>query len=767
MAKRRGGGADEALPSREAILEFLRDHPGRAGKREIARAFGIKSADRIGLKRLLKEMADEGVIEGRRRSVKRAGHMAPVEELEITGRDKEGELIASPTDWDVALHGVAPTVLILPDRSRKSRMPVPGVGDRVMARVREVTDETGVYRHEGKVVRILDRRPRTVIGVFSPRPGGGGVIHSVDKKERRDLLVAPEDIGDARKDDLVAVEIRKSTGLGPPRAVVRDVVGDMTSEKAVSQIAILTHGIPQVFAPEVIEEAKSAAPAAMVGREDLRKLPIVTIDPADAKDHDDAVHAAPDADPDNKGGFVLTVAIADVAWYVRPGGALDRSARERGNSVYFPDRVVPMLPEQLSADLCSLKENQDRPVLVCEMAVAADGRVKRHRFFRAMIRVAGNINYQQTQAAVDGRPDETTKPLLKNVLEPLWECYRAVARARDAREPLDLDIPERKLILDRTGHVERVLVPERLESHRLIEAFMILANVAAAETLEKKHSPLVYRVHDSPSPEKLAALGDFLSTLGIKLPKAGVLLPHHFNGILAKVAGSENERLVNEVVLRSQAQAEYAAENFGHFGLNLRRYAHFTSPIRRYADLIVHRALIRALDMGKDGLRDRTIEDLDEISAHISATERRAMAAERETVDRLIANYLADRVGARFHGTITGVTKSGLFVRLEDTGADGFVPASTLGSDYFRFDESARRMVGERTGEAFTLGDPCEVKLVEAVPLAGALRFEIVNEGKYVDIRSVRKSGRPARADRVAPRRGGKAGARPKKQGKR
>ncbi len=757
MAKRRRNPSDDGLPSREALLEFLRDHPGRAGKREIARAFKIKSADRIALKRLLKEMADEGLIEGRRKSVKRAGHLAPVEELEITGRDSDGELIASPTDWDAETHGTAPVVVILPDHSRKSRMPVPGVGDCVMVRVRDVSDDTGAHRHEGKVVRILDRRPHTVIGVFSPTSGGGGVIHSVDKKDRRDLTVAPGDAGDAKDGDLVAVEVKKSTRFGPSRAVIRDVVGDMKSEKSVSMIALLTHGIPYQFSDAVIEEAKSATPAVMEGREDLRKLPVVTIDPADAKDHDDAVHAAPDADPDNEGGFVVTVAIADVAWYVKPNGALDRSARERGNSTYFPDRVVPMLPERLSADLCSLKEGQDRPALVAEMAISPDGRMRRHRFFRAMIRVAGNINYQQTQAAVDGNPDDKTGPLMDTVLRPLWEAYEAVARARDARQPLELEIPERKLIIDKTGHVERVTVPERLDSHKLIEAFMILANVAAAETLESKRTPLIYRAHDSPSQEKLAALSDFLSTIGLKMPKAGVLLPHHFNGILARVDGTENERLVNEVILRSQAQAEYTRENYGHFGLNLRRYAHFTSPIRRYADLIVHRALIRALDLGADGLSDRTIEDLDEIAAHISATERRAMAAERETVDRLIANFLADRIGARFHGTITGVVKSGVFVRLEDTGADGFVPASTLGSDYYRFDEAGRRMVGERTGEAFTLGDPCEVKLVEAVPLAGALRFEIINEGKYVSVRSGSKGRRSPPSTRRSPRRGGKS----------
>ena len=751
------------MPTREAILEFLRDHPGKAGKREIARAFGIKSADKITLKRMLREMADEGLIEGRRKSIKRAGHMAPVEELEVTGRDGDGDLIAVPTDWDEEAHGAAPAVTLVTERGRRTRQPAPGIGDRVLARIREIPDDGG-FLHEGKVVRVLDRRPRAVIGVFESIPDGGAVIRSVDKKNRRDLVVAAGDTGDAKDGELVAVEVRRGTRLGPPRAVVRDRVGDMKSEKAVSLIAILTHGIPHEFDEAVLAEVANVKPVGLAGRTDLRNLPLVTIDPPDAKDHDDAVHAGVDADPENPGGFVVTIAIADVAGYVRPGTALDRSARERGNSAYFPDRVVPMLPERLSADLCSLKAGQDRPALVAEIVIGADGRARRTRFLRAKIQVATNISYRQAQLAADGQTDDETGPLAETVLAPLWEAYRAVARARDAREPLGLDIPERKLILDATGHVERVLVPERLEAHRLIEAFMILANVAAAETLEKRRTPLLYRVHDSPSPEKLAALADFLATIGMKLPKAGVLLPHHFNGILAQAADTEHERLVNEVVLRSQAQAEYAAENYGHFGLNLRRYAHFTSPIRRYSDLVVHRALIRALDMGEDGLSDREIDDLDEIAAHISATERRAMAAERETVDRLTANFLADRIGASFDGRVTGVTRSGLFIRLEDTGADGFVPAATIGADYYRYDEAGQRMIGDRTGETYTLGDPVEVKLVEAVPLAGALRFEIISEGKYVGSRAGSGRGRPApkrRADKGSATKG--RGKKPRK----
>ena len=743
--KTRDGGA---LPDRDAILAFLRDHPGKAGKREIARAFGIKAADRIALKRTLREMADEGLIEGRRKTIKRAGHLAPVEELEITGRDPDGDLIAIPTDWDEAAHGAPPTITIVPSASRRAaRAPAAGVGDRVMVRIREIPDEAGGFHHEGRVVRVLDRQPRTVLGVFEPQPGGGGIVHSVDKKNRRELLVAPGDSGEATDGDLVAVEVKRGPRLGPPRAIVRDRVGDMKSEKAVSLIAILAHGIPREFAPEVIAEAEAAGPADLAGRTDLRDMPLITIDPYDAKDHDDAVHAAPDADPENEGGFIITVAIADVASYVTPGSALDRSARDRGNSAYFPDRVVPMLPEALSADLCSLKVGEDRPALVAEIKVNGNGRMLKHRFLRALIRVAANLSYEQAQGAIDGIADEDAAPFAEPVLQPLWDAYRAVAHARDQREPLDLDIPERKLILDQHGHVERVLVPERLDSHRLIEAFMILANVAAAETLEKRRTPLLYRIHDSPSPEKLAALADFLATIDMKLPKSGVLLPRHFNAILRRSAETEHERLVNEVVLRSQAQAEYAAENFGHFGLNLRRYAHFTSPIRRYADLIVHRALIRALKLGEDGLTDGEIAKLDEIAAHISATERRAMAAERETIDRLTAHFLADRIGARFEGRITGVTRSGLFIRLENTGADGFVPATTIGNDYYRYEETGRRMIGERSSEAFTLGDSVTVKLVEAVPLAGALRFEIVSEGKYVGkTQSGRPSGRPGRA---------------------
>jgi ribonuclease R len=466
-------------------------------------------------------------------------------------------------------------------------------------------------------------------------------------------------------------------------------------------------------------------------REDWRALPLVTIDPADAKDHDDAVHAEPDSDPQNRGGFILTVAIADVAHYVRPGSAMDREALIRGNSVYFPDQVVPMLPERISNDLCSLRPGEDRAALAVRMVIGADGRKRSHSFHRVLMRSAARLHYAQVQAAMDGWPDDTTGPLLGSILEPLYAAYRALKRARDDRAPLDLDLPERKIVLTLHNTVDRVFTPERLDAHRLIEEFMILANVAAAEALEKARTPLIYRVHDEPDPERVNALREFLQSLDLSLPKSGALRAAQFNGILERVKGREVEKLVNEVVLRTQAQAEYAVENYGHFGLNLRRYAHFTSPIRRYADLVVHRALIRAHGFGKDGLPEQMdATSLGEISATISAAERRAMKAERETFDRLLAHFLADRIGATFDGRISGVTRAGLFVKLDDTGADGFVPARTIGDEYFRYHENLHAMVGDQSGATHRLGDRVTVRLVEAAPVAGALRFARRTEGR-------------------------------------
>jgi ribonuclease R len=560
----------------------------------------------------------------------------------------------------------------------------------------------------------------------------------------------------AEDGDLVAVETGRAPRLGLTTGRVVERLGSLASERAVSLIAIHAHGIPHVFRRDTLIEADEAGPATLAGREDWRRLPLITIDPPDAKDHDDAVHAEADT-ANNPGGFIVIVAIADVSHYVKPGSALDREALVRGNSVYFPDRVVPMLPERISNDLCSLRPHEDRAALAVRMVIGADGRKRSHTFHRIMMRSAAKLSYQQTQAAIDGRTDETTAPLLAPVLQPLYAAYDALKRARAERAPLDLDLPERKILLKPDGTVDRVITPERQDANKLIEEFMILANVAAAETLEKARVPLVYRVHDEPGIEKVNALREFLATLDIPFAKAGALRPEAFNRILAQMKGRDAEQLVNEVVLRTQAQAEYAAENYGHFGLNLRRYAHFTSPIRRYADLIVHRGLIRALKLGSDGLPEATDQkQLAEIGAEISATERRTMVAERETNDRLIAHFLADRIGATFEGRISGVTRAGLFVKLQDTGADGFIPARTIGDEYFRFDEAARSMIGNRSGETYRLGDAVTVKLVEAAPVAGALRFELQSAGRHDGGAKQRPARRPFGRPKPGPKRAGR-----------
>lgn len=746
MSRKAERGTHQALPSRQDILDFIASHPGKVGKREIARAFNVTGGARIGLKTLLREMADEGLIERRGRHVHQPGKLPPVTVLDITHLDAEGDLIASPSEWDTDLHGEAPQVRVVITGKTKAG-PAPGVGDRILARIEDDIAEKG---QTARIIKVLSKRTNRVLGVLQAGKAGPWRLIPIDKKSRKEFEIAPHDVNGAKAGELVSAEPLGGRGYGLPKARVRERLADVKSEKAVSLIAIHNHDIPHVFSKEVLAEAKAAKLPELGAREDLRTLPFITIDPADAKDHDDAVHAAPDEDEKNKGGFIVWVAIADVSYFVRAGSALDREALKRGNSVYFPDRVVPMLPERISNDLCSLREGEDRPALVLRMVFDKKGAKRGHRFSRALIRSAAKLSYNEAQDGADGIPEEKAAALVDPVLKPLWAAYEVLAAARDNRQPLDLDLPERKLVLDGKGRVEGVMIPPRLTAHRLIEEFMIQANVAAAETLEAKRNPFIYRVHDAPAPEKLIALREFLDTLNIPLSKAENLKPAHFNRILAQAEDKPFDHLVNEVVLRSQSQAEYTAENYGHFGLNLRRYAHFTSPIRRYADLIVHRALVGALGLGEGGYKAESAPGVAEIAAGISATERRAMAAERETVDRLIAGFLADQVGTVFAARVSGVTRAGLFVRLDETGADGFVPLSSLDYDYFHHDETLRAVIGERTGTAFQMGDRIEVRLMEVTPVAGAMRFEVVSDGKIMKA-----------LDRIRAKRGPRSGRRP------
>ena len=616
-----------------------------------------------------------------------------------------------------------------------------GIGDRVLARVARLPRESGAATHEATPIKKLPREKRRLLGIFRASSRGGGMIEPIDRKELKSWPVLSDDVATARDGDLVRFELVRRGRFATPRAQIVESLGNPDDQRQISLIAIHAHGIPEDFPQTVLDECKTLPPPTMHGRTDLRSLQLVTIDPVDARDHDDAVHAEADSDPKNSGGWVVTVAIADVAHYIRPGSKIDREAQLRGNSVYFPDRVVPMLPEKISNDLCSLRELEERPCLAVRMVFDRHGEKRSHAFVRGMMRSAAKLSYQEAQAAIDGAPSDKCLPLLDSALKPLWAAYKAVATARDKRGPLDLDLPERKIVLDDKGRVERVVTPQRLDAHRLIEEFMIQANVAAAETLEEKRLPLVYRVHDAPSAEKLKGLRDFLETLEMKVPHAGALKPEAFNKVLAQAKDLPVPDLINEVILRSQSQAEYTPKNIGHFGLNLVRYAHFTSPIRRYADLLVHRALVRALGLGPDGLTDEEIPRLDSIAKAISDTERRAMAAERETTDRLIAAHLADHVGAVFSARIAGVIRSGLFVRLKDTGADGYIPVSSLGDNYYHHVEAAHALIGGRTGAGYRLGDTVEVRLLEAIPSAGALRFEMMTPPSRANFASLKEAG--------------------------
>ena len=707
------------LPNKDEILDWIRDNPQAAGKREIARAFGIKGSDRVELKNMLRELQQDGHIEKRRKAVRPAGALPPVGVFKIFATTDDGELLAQPMKWDRT--DAPPAVLVV----TKPSDPALGIGDRIMAKVRPVRADG--HQYEAKVTRKLPNTARQMIGIFRAGPQSGR-IEPVDKRARVEWVIPLADTAGAKDGELVEAEGVPSPREGLPRGRITARHGDPGAPRQVSLIAMVQHQIPYEFPQDVLDEANSAKPIkGLGGREDMRDLPLITIDPADARDHDDAIAAMPDDDPANPGGHVVWVAIADVAHYVTPGSALDREARKRGNSSYFPDRVSPMLPEELSADLCSLMEGVDRPCMAVRMILDAKGNKRGHRFVRGLMRSPASLSYEVVQSAVDGADTDVPENLLKTAILPVYAAYHAANKAREDRQPLNLDLPERRVMLSESGEVSSIAYRERLDAHRLVEEFMILANVCAAETLEGQKTPLIYRVHEEPNPEKLDALRENVESIGLTLAKGQVLKTKHLNQLLAAARGTEHAEMISMSVLRSQTQAYYAPQNFGHFGLNLARYAHFTSPIRRYADLIVHRALIRALGLGKDGLSPAEMEQLVSTSEHISQTERRSMDAERDTVDRYVAAFLSDREGAEFTGKIAGVSRAGIFVKLDETGADGLAPISSLGSDYFHHDRDSNTLTGERTGRVLGLGMPVTVRLVEAVPVTGGLILEVLS----------------------------------------
>jgi ribonuclease R len=705
------------LPDKQTLLAFLRD-AGSAEKTDIARHFGLKGGDRRALREMIRELEADGELGKRgRKGFSPSGALPPVGVADVVERDVDGEmyvrLVEAAED--------APRALLMPDNSGRTG-PAPGMGDRLLVKFSK-----GAEGWEARLVKKLDSERTRVLGVI--RKSNREVrVEPVDRRSK-DVLLVPHTQSEGLKDgDLVLAAIEKGAQrYGPKRGKILETIGREDDARAASLIAIHSHGVPTGFSEAVEQEAGDQELPSLKGREDLRDIPLITIDPADARDHDDAVYAQKDEDPKNPGGWIVWVAIADVAAYVRPGSNLDREAREKGNSTYFPDRVEPMLPERLSNGLCSLKEGENRATMAVRMIFDKDGKKVGHKFVRGLMRSHAKLSYEQAQAAIDGAPDETTGPIMEAILYPLWNAYRTMLKGRLKRSPLQIESAERRIRLT-DGEITSIEPRVSLEAHRLIEEMMIQANVCAAETLEKHKTPLLYRVHDAPSQEKLFNLADFLGTIGKPWTKGEPATTKRFNKLLDETREGEHAEVVNEVVLRTQMQAIYSPENVGHFGLNLDRYAHFTSPIRRYSDLIVHRGLIRALGLGKDGLTDREIAELPAIAEHVVMTERRSMAAERDAMDRYIAAFLEDRVGATFTGRITGVTRFGLFIRLDETGADGLVPVSTLGNEYFTHDDRSHALVGERSGLRWTLGRTVEVKLREATPVTGGLLFEMLSE---------------------------------------
>ena len=720
----------KGLPTRQQILDFIEQSGQPAGKREIARAFGLHSHDKILLKALLKDMADEGLIDSAPgRAFHKAGGVPRVTVLRVVSVD-DGQVWAQPESWHA---DTPPPKLRVIERGRRSAL---ALNDRILAR----TEEAG-KGHVAHVMKKLQRSAELVLGVVR-REGDRYYLTPVDKREKRELPIS--ELKEAQEGDLVLAE---PSGR-PPRVTARvdAILGDPFAPRSFSLIAIHKYGLRDEFRTEAMVEARHVARQKLgEDREDLTHLPIVAIDPEDARDHDDAIWASPREDGD---GWDAIVAIADVSFYVRPGSELDCEARARGNSVYFPDRVVPMLPHELSSDICSLKQGETRAAMACHLHVGKDGALKSWQFSRSKICVAANIAYEDAQAAMDAAGEQVIenasspcsmpelegrvpKELVDKALKPLWACWRALLAARERREPLELDLPERRVMLDEKGRILSVAPRERLDAHRLVEDYMIAANVAAAKALERKKAPVMYRVHEAPGREKLVALKDYLATFDLEFALGQVIRPATFNRIIERIGADHDARPeIMEQLLRTQMQARYSPEPLGHFGLALGSYAHFTSPIRRYADLLVHRALVSSSRLGEGGLPPQEAEQFVEIGEHISMLERRAMEAERETIDRYVAAFLADKVGQILKCRITGVQPFGFFATVEDLGGDGLVPAAILGNEYFRYDEAARALVGEETGETYRVGQHLELKLVEANPASGALRFELP-EGKF------------------------------------
>ncbi len=724
-----------ALPEKEDIVNFIRYFGEPITKREIARGFAIKGDDRHALKTILRELLKNGTI------IKLAGQryalpsvLPTITAIEITQLDIDGNLFAAPTEWDTELQGPVPLIEIKPD---KKTLPALKEHDRVLARLRRVTETL----YEARVIRRLETPKDKVLGIITKKKGTF-FLKPAKKKARDDFEIAQKNINGAQDGDIALAEIQPSRGERHKKVRIIQIIGHADDPKAISLIALHEASLRSVFPEKVLEETEKMTVPKLGKREDLRSIPLVTIDGADARDFDDAVFAEKDTDPSNKDGYHMIVAIADVAWYVRQNTMLNEEAYQRGNSTYFPDRVLPMLPEKLSNDLCSLRPKENRACMAVHMWIDDKGKLLRYKFVRGLMRSAARLTYEQVQAAKDGIRDDTTDALMDSVIDPLYEAYAILDEARRKRSALELDLPERQIIINDEGRMTGVKKRLRLDSHKLIEEFMILANVAAALALEKRKAPCMYRVHERPSADRLDNARGFVESFGLSLPKGQVTQPEQINMILEKAAKLPYSHLISEVILRTQAQAVYTPENLGHFGLALKRYAHFTSPIRRYADLLVHRSLIRAYDLGEGGLEDQEAVTLEDMAHHISTTERASAEAERNAIDRFTASYLSTQIDAEFQGRINGVTRFGLFVTLEESGADGLIPIRTLPKDFYVHNEQQHALIGRQHKRIYRLGAEVTIRIKEADPITGSTIFSLIGD-ESADIPGFKIKGSP------------------------
>ncbi|AEP10261.1 ribonuclease R [Micavibrio aeruginosavorus] len=737
-----------------AITDLLNASPEPLTKRQIAEALNIRGEqERVELKDALRMLEDDGII------IKQPGQAYAIPEalpavaiIEVTDIDLDGDTLARPVDWSEEYQGPAPRIEITPDMNKGHPALTPG--DRALVKLSRVAPNM----YEARVIRQLDTERGRVMGLVV-RTKSGFILRPANKKAKFDFDIAQKDLNGADENDLVVAEIQPSRGVRNGKVRVKEIIGSRNDPKAISLLALNEAGLRETFPDAVIRETEKMTVPTLDKRDDLRRWPLVTIDGIDARDFDDAVFAEKDTE---NGGYHLIVAIADVAFYVRPDSNLDREAYRRGNSTYFPDRVVPMLPEALSNDLCSLRPNEDRACMAVHMWIDDHGNLQKYKFVRGLMRSKARLIYEQVQAARDGTPDAITGPLMDEVINPLYEVYEVLQKSRNERGALDLDIPERKIVLNDKNEMTGVAVRARYDSHKLIEEFMILANVAAAMALEARKAPCMYRIHDRPSPEKIDAAADFIDSFGLSLPRGQVIRPAQLNGILRQADKLPYGHLVHQMILRSQAQAIYHPDNIGHFGLALEKYAHFTSPIRRYADLVVHRSLIRAWNLGPGGLSDEEVVQMEEIADHISQTERTSAEAERNAVDRFAATFLSTQVGAQFSGRISGVTRFGLFVTLDESGADGIVPIRTLPNDFYDHVEDQHALIGQRSGRIYRLGASIAVQLKEADPLTGGTVFAVIGtEGADIPGLTFKKtlhnSGKPSKKKpfhRGGPRKG-------------